>query len=87
MKTIIVTGTSSGIGNQICIQAAAMNFHVISVSRNIEPLKDLDGIESFKLDITDKDSVEEFVKNLKNRINHIGKKILTKCFQELNQYL
>ena len=67
MKTIIVTGTSSGIGNQICIQAAAMNFHVISVSRNIEPLKDLKGIESFKLDITDKDSVEEFVTNLKNR--------------------
>ena len=67
MKTIIVTGTSSGIGNQICIQAAAMNFHVISVSRNIGPLKDLDGIESFKLDITDKNSVEEFVTNLKNR--------------------
>ena len=67
MKTIIVTGTSSGIGNQICIQAAAMNFHVISVSRNVEPLKDLDGIESFKLDITDKDSVGEFVTNLKNR--------------------
>ena len=56
MKTILVTGTSSGIGNQICIQAAAMYFRVISVSRNIEPLKDLGGIESFKLDITDKDS-------------------------------
>ena len=67
MKTILVTGTSSGIGNQICIQAADMNFRVISVSRNIEPLKDLGGIESFKLDITDKDSVEEFVTNLKNR--------------------
>ena len=26
-------------------------------------------------------------KNLKNRINYIGKKILNKCFQELNQYL
>ena len=67
MKTIIVTGTSSGIGKEICIQAAAKNFHVISVSRNIEPLKDLGGIESFKLDITDKDSVDDFVTNLKNR--------------------
>ena len=88
MKTIIVTGTSSGIGNQICIQAAAMNFHVISVSRNIEPLKDLDGIESFKLDITDKDSVEEFVTNLKNRkikidilINNAGY-LVSKLFGE-----
>jgi short-subunit dehydrogenase len=44
-----------------------MNFRVISVSRNIEPLKDLGGIESFKLDITDKDSVDDFVTNLKNR--------------------
>jgi short-subunit dehydrogenase len=67
MKTIVVTGTSSGIGHQICIQAAKMNFHVISVSRNIEPLKDLGGIESFAIDITNKDSVDEFITNLKSR--------------------
>ena len=54
MKTIVVTGTSSGIGYQICIEAAKMNFHVISVSRNIEPLKDIGGIESFAIDITNK---------------------------------
>ena len=67
MKTIVVTGTSSGIGNQICIQAAKMNFHVISVSRNIEPLKDIGGIESFAIDITNKDSVDEFITNLKSK--------------------
>ena len=67
MKTIVVTGTSSGIGHQICIQAAKMNFHVISVSRNIEPLKDISGIESFAIDITNKDSVNEFIANLKSR--------------------
>ena len=67
MKTIVVTGTSSGIGHQICIQAAKMNFHVISVSRNIEPLKDIGGIESFSIDITNKDSIDEFVANLKSR--------------------
>ena len=67
MKTIVVTGTSSGIGHQICIQAAKMNFHVISVSRNIEPLKDIGGIESFATDITNKDSVDEFIANLKSR--------------------
>ena len=67
MKTIVVTGTSSGIGHQICIQAAKMNFHVISVSRNIEPLKDIGGIESFEIDITNKDSVDEFIANLKSR--------------------
>ena len=67
MKTIVVTGTSSGIGHQICIQAAKMNFHVISVSRNIEPLKDISGIESFAIDITNKDSVDEFIANLKSK--------------------
>lgn len=67
MKTILVTGTSSGIGHQICIQAAKMNYYVISVSRNIEPLKDIGGIESFAIDITNKDSVDEFIANLKSR--------------------
>ena len=67
MKNIVVTGTSSGIGNQICIQAAKMNFNVISVSRNIEPLKDIGGIESFAIDITNKDSVDEFITNLKSK--------------------
>ena len=67
MKTIVVTGTSSGIGHQICTQAVKMNFHVISVSRNIEPLKDIGGIESFSIDITNKDSIDEFIKNLKSR--------------------
>ena len=67
MKTILVTGTSSGIGHQICIQAAKMNFHVISVSRNIEPLKDIGGIESFAIDITNKNSVDEFIANLKSK--------------------
>jgi len=67
MKTIVVTGTSSGIGHEICIQAAKMNFHVISVSRNIKPLKDIRGIESFAIDITNKDSVDEFIANLKSK--------------------
>ena len=67
MKTIVVTGTSSGIGHEICIQAAKMNFHVISVSRNIKPLKDIRGIESFAIDITNKDSVDEFITNLKSK--------------------
>ena len=67
MKTIVVTGTSSGIGHQICIQAAKMNFHVISVSRNIETMKDIGGIESFAIDITNKDSVDEFIGNLNSR--------------------
>jgi short-subunit dehydrogenase len=67
MKTIVVTGTSSGIGNEICIQAAKLNYKVISISRNIEPLKGINGIDSYIVDITDKKSIKNFIDDLKNR--------------------
>ena len=67
MKTIVVTGTSSGIGNEICIQAAKLNFKVISISRNIEPLKGINGIDSYIVDITDKKSIKNFIDDLRNR--------------------
>ena len=67
MKTIVVTGTSSGIGNEICIQAAKLNYKVISISRNIEPLKGINGIDSYIVDITDKKSIENFIDDLRNR--------------------
>ena len=67
MKTIVVTGTSSGIGNEICIQAAKLNYKVISISRNIEPLKGINGIDSYIVDITDKKSIKNFIDNLRNR--------------------
>ena len=77
MKTIVVTGTSSGIGNEICIQAAKLNYKVISISRNIKPLKEMNGIESHSIDITDKKSINSFIDNLRNRkidilINNAG---------------
>ena len=67
MKTIVVTGTSSGIGNEICIQAAKLNYKVISISRNIEPLKGIDGIDSYLVDITDKKSIKNFIDDLRNK--------------------
>lgn len=67
MKTIVVTGTSSGIGNEICIQAAKLNYKVISISRNIEPLKGINGIDSYSVDITDKKSIKNFIDDLRNK--------------------
>ena len=67
MKTIVVTGTSSGIGNEICIQAAKLNYKVISISRNIEPLKGINGIDSYIVDITDKKSIKNFIDDLRNK--------------------
>ena len=67
MKTLVVTGTSSGIGNEICIQAAKLNYKVISISRNIEPLKGINGIDSYIVDITDKKSIKNFIDDLRTR--------------------
>jgi len=67
MKTIVVTGTSSGIGYEICAQAAKLNYNVISVSRNIKPLSKIDGILCYSVDITDKKSINAFVEDLRKR--------------------
>jgi len=67
MKTIVVTGTSSGIGYEICAQAAKLRYNVISVSRNIKPLSKIDGILSYSVDITDKKSINAFVEDLRKR--------------------
>ncbi|MDA9041601.1 SDR family oxidoreductase [Flavobacteriaceae bacterium] len=67
MKTIVVTGTSSGIGNEICIQAAKLNYKVISISRNVKPLKGINGIDSYSVDITDKNSIKNFIDDLRKR--------------------
>ncbi|MDG2476193.1 MAG: SDR family NAD(P)-dependent oxidoreductase [Flavobacteriaceae bacterium] len=67
MKTIVITGTSSGIGYEICVQAAKLNYRVISISRNIEPLKEIDEIESYSVDITNRTSINDFVDDLKVR--------------------
>ena len=67
MKTIVVTGTSSGIGNEICRQATKLNHKVISISRNIEPLEGINGIDSYSVDITDKKSIKNFIDDLRNK--------------------
>ena len=67
MKTIVVTGTSSGIGYEICVLAAKLNYKVISISRNIEPLSKKNGIESHSIDITDKKSINNFIDDLRKR--------------------
>ena len=92
MKTIVVTGSSSGIGNEICRQAAKLNHKVISISRNIEPLNGINGIDSYSVDITDENSIKNFIDDLRmrdlkvdiliNNAGHLSNKLFGKTSYE-----
>ena len=67
MKTILVSGTSSGIGYEICLKALKLKYKVISVSRNSKPLENIKGIDCYSVDITDNDQLNNLVESLKSK--------------------
>ncbi len=73
-KTVLITGTSSGIGHELAKQFAELGFRVIATSRNLETIEALtsDFIHPFKLDITNDDDIEnltDFLKSEKIKID------------------
>jgi NAD(P)-dependent dehydrogenase (short-subunit alcohol dehydrogenase family) len=54
MARIVITGTSSGIGFELAVQAAEMGHEVLALSRNTSPLSTLnkEGIHTIPFDIT-----------------------------------
>ena len=62
MKTAIVTGASKGVGHQVCKTLSQNGYRVIALSRNFERMKSLvsDGVEIYKLDMTDFPAIKEF---------------------------
>jgi len=67
MKTILISGTSSGIGLELCVQALKLNLNVISISRNIDPTLSLPGVVSYSIDITKKEQIDELKKDLERK--------------------
>ena len=67
MKTVLITGTSSGIGKEAAILFAQKGWNVIATVRNAEHLTlfaDVKNISTYILDVRDKGSIESCVKQV-----------------------
>jgi short-subunit dehydrogenase len=92
MKNIVITGTSRGIGFELAQQFAKNGHQVLALSRNIEPLSQVNqkNITVLSVDISknkDLNKVTDFIKNTWNKVdilvNNAGK-LINKPFTELS---
>jgi len=91
MKTIIITGTSRGIGAELVKQFAAEGHTVISLSRNSNPeLENLPNVYYKSVDLSNDASVAEFAVALKDQFKkidiliHNAGTIINKPFAEIS---
>jgi short-subunit dehydrogenase len=91
MKNIIITGTSRGIGFELAQLFAKNNYNVLALSRNSEPLNNLNlkNITTLSVDLSndnDLQKVTEFVtnnwQNVAILINNAGK-LVNKPFEKI----
>lgn len=72
MKTIIITGTSRGIGAELVKQFAAEGHTIISLSRNRNPeLENLPNVYYKSVDLSNDASVAAFAVELRNQFKNI----------------
>ena len=71
MKTLIVTGASRGVGFEICKQLAVKGHKVIALSRNIKPLRGMENVYPYSVDLSIKSQVNGFVKEVAANFNTI----------------
>ncbi len=73
MKTILITGATSGIGKATVNHFLKESWHVIATGRNDEKLKQLKsrGAEIFKLDITKPEEINKLITHIVSNGFHI----------------
>lgn len=73
MKTVVITGTSRGIGYELVRLFAEAGHYVFALSRNSQPIKDLNlpHVESLACDLTDEKNLSEVVQHILNEKSQI----------------
>ena len=66
MKTLLITGAGKGIGYATTVLAAKQGHQVIALSRNITALKDIDGVQSYSVDLAKPEEINAFVDQIKD---------------------
>jgi len=69
----VVTGASSGIGAATAKALASRGYRVVAGARRVERVREVVGKsgDAMRLDVTDRSSVEEFVRAIEKRYRHI----------------
>ena len=87
MKTIVISGASRGIGFELCRLSKKEGLKVIALSRNIQPLEELD-ISTFSVDLSEPSSLAPFLDYLNEKkiqidflVNNAGV-LLNKAFKD-----
>ena len=87
MKTIVISGASRGIGFELCRLSKEAGLEVIALSRNIQPLEELD-ISTFSVDLSEPSSLAPFLDYLNEKkiqidflVNNAGV-LLNKAFKD-----
>jgi len=64
-KTLVITGSSRGIGFAMVQQAIQAGHRIYALSRNIQPLKKSDLVNPYAIDLSDENAVADFANRLK----------------------
>lgn len=72
-KTIVITGTSRGIGFELVKLFAAEGHTVFALSRNDQPVKNLklDKVYAYSCDLNDTDKITTIVKEIKSQVKTV----------------
>ena len=66
-KTLVITGSSRGIGFAMVQQAIQAGHRIYALSRNIQPLKKSDLLNPYAIDLSDENAVADFANRLKQK--------------------